>query len=462
MRKRIEKIGWEEAILSGAGVISLAALFVHWLRTNPGQPAASVIAAACSAALFGVFGVRFVCAWMEEWRAGQETGPARAIREPVRPAVLVKIALTCALVCAAALVLVYIFQLAGGSRQAFRDAVKIWQRLDTQHYLAIAQDWYESDAELGRRVQLVFLPGYPLVIRLMHLIVRDWLAAGFIVSGLSFCGAGVMLYLLARLDTDHAGALRALKYTLILPGAFFFAAPMSEGLFFLLSVSCLYGLRRGKWLFAGVMGGLAAFTRSLGIVLAAPAAYLWLTELIARVPEGEKKTPAARRIGQAAAILLIPAGFGAYCLVCRAVSGDAFKFLEYQREHWNQSMGLFFDTAAYQTRYALQEYAGGDWTTMMGLWIPNLLCTFGALAIMAIAARRLKPVYSVYFFAYYVIAVGTTWLLSAPRYLAACAPLPLALSQLTKDRRADDILTVLLTILYTLYAMCMANRWQVW
>ena len=462
MKKLIEKVKREDAVLIGAGLIILAALFIRWLGTDGDKTAAGIAAAVLSAVLFAAFGVRFVGAWMDQWRSMRENGRVRMIREPVRPAVLIRIAVVCLAACAAALLLVYIFQLAGGSRQRFSDAVRIWERLDSQQYLGIARDWYLSDAELDRRVQLVFLPGYPMAIRLVHLVIRDWLAAGFAVSSLSFAGAGVMLYRLARLDTDHAGALRALKYTLILPGAFFFAAPMSESLFFLLSVSCLYCLRRGGWLAAGVLGGLAAFTRSLGITLLVPAGYIWLTELIASVPEGEKRTPVSRRAAQLAALLLIPAGFGAYCLVCRSVSGDAFKFLEYQREHWNQSAGLFFSTAAYQTEYALGKYASGELDILMGLWVPNLLCSFGALAVMMFAARRIKPAYSAYFLAYYVIAVGTTWLLSAPRYLTACAPLPLALSGLTEDRRTDDVLTVVLTVLYALYAMCMANRWQVW
>jgi len=311
-------------------------------------------------------------------------------------------------------------------------------------------------------VQLVFLPGYPLMIRLVHLVVRDWTVAAFTVSILSFSCAGVMLYRLARLDHDHAGALRVLKYALILPGAFFFAAPMSEGLFYLLSVSCLYAIRRKSWLAAGILGGLAAFTRSLGLMLIVPAGYTLVTELVSKRPAGEKKTPVFRRVLQFACLLLVPAGFGAYCLVCRSVSGNPFQFLIYQREHWSQQAGLFFHTAAYQTQNAVARFREGDIQIMLGLWASNLVCSFGALTVMAMAARRLKPVYSVYFMAYFVVAIGTTWLLSAPRYLAACASLPLALAGMTEDRRRDDVLTVLLVLLYALYAMFMANRWQVW
>lgn len=454
MEKLLSKIKPVETILSLAGLIVLALLLLFWRVTHMGTTKAGVCAAFLSVGLFAVFGVRLVSAWMREWR---EAKPVRAVPEPVRASVLVRIFLTCLLAEAVPLLLVYVFQVIGGSRESFSDALSIWEKLDSRHYLDIARDWYLSDASRDRVVQLVFLPGYPLMIRLFYPLVGSWLGAGFLVSSLSLSGAGVMLYLLARLDSDHAGALRALKYTMLVPGAMFFAAPMSESLFFLLSVSCLYCVRRGLWLPAGFLGGLAAFTRSLGLALIVPAVYCLVTDTLS-----DRRVSPARRAGQLAALLLIPAGFGAYCLICRAVSGDAFKFLEYQRDNWHQSPGLFFGTAAYQTEYAAARWQSGDIEALMGLWLPNLVCSFGALTVMAAAARRLKPAYSVYFMAYYVIAVGATWLLSAPRYLAACAPLGLGLSSLTEDRRADDILTVLLVILYVLYAQCMANRWQVW
>ena len=460
--ERLRAVRPADAILSGVGLIALVVLFAVWHRKHADMPTLSVCAAGLSVALFAVFGVRFVQSWMDEWRAVRAQPQPRMVPEPVKWTVLAKVFGVCLCAEAAALLIVFVFRVMAGNRQSFFEALSIWEHLDSQHYLDIARDWYLNDAGLDRVVQLVFLPGYPLMIRLFHLVIKNWTAAGFAVSIVSFCCAGVMLYKLARLDTDHAGALRVLKYALILPGAYFYAAPMSEGLFFLLSVSCLYAIRREKWLAVGILGGLAAFTRSLGLMLAVPAGYQLITSILSARPEGEKKTPVGRRVLQFAALLLIPAGFGVYCLISRDVSGDPFKFLVYQREHWGQKAGFFFHTAAYQTQNAIWRFGDGDLNTMIGLWIPNLVCSFGALGIMAIAVRRVKPVYSVYFMAYYIVAIGTTWLLSAPRYLLACAPLPLALSGLTKDRRADDVLTVLLMILYMFYAMCMANRWQVW
>ena len=302
-------------------------------------------------------------------------------------------------------------------------------------------------------MQLVFLPGYPLAIRLMHVFVGDYLFAGLLVSALSFAGAGCIIYRLARLDMGHAGAVRTLKYLCLMPGAFFFAAPMSESLFLLLCALCVYCARKGRWLAGCLFGALAAFTRSLGLMLFAPLFFELVSSL---VKEGRQ-----RPLGRFAALLLIPLGFGAYCAVNYFVSGDPFKFMEYQREHWGQQMGFFFNTASYQLREAVENYAS-DPTTVLGLWLPNLICIFASLAVMLLAAKRLRPSYTAWFIAYFVIAIGATWLLSAPRYLAALLPLPLALSSLSKRPWADNALTILLALFSLFYLIAFALRWQVW
>ena len=85
----------------------------------------------------------------------------------------------------------------------------------------------------------------------------------------------------------------------------------------------------------------------------------------------------------------------------------------------------------------------GNLRQLFGLWLPNLAYSFGALGLMAAAAKRLRPSYTAYFLAYFVVAIGATWLLSAPRYLAACFPLALALAALADTRRKDALATFL-------------------
>ncbi|HCS72380.1 MAG TPA: hypothetical protein DIW17_00695, partial [Clostridiales bacterium] len=122
---------------------------------------------------------------------------------------------------------------------------------------------------------------------------------------------------MVRLDHSYEYAVRALTYLCILPGAFFFAAPMSESLFLLLSVSCIYFLRRKNWLIACLLAGWASFTRSLGLTLLAPI----LFEMIAddRKISADKTDKSKFKYFNIVFILL---GFGAYLLVNYQVSGN--------------------------------------------------------------------------------------------------------------------------------------------
>ena len=160
--------------------------------------------------------------------------------------------------------------------------------------------------------------------------------------------------------------------------------------------------------------------------------------------------------------LLVPLGFAAYCYINWRVSGNPFQFLIYQREHWNQRTGLFFSTAAYQTDYFLRSLTTGGWRDALGLWLPNLIACFAALGLLAAAAPKLRASQTAWFLAYYIVAVGATWLLSAPRYLLVLLPVPLALAQCTRARTAGRVLTALSALASLGYLAAFALRWQVW
>ena len=432
-----------EVWISGAGLLGLTALVVFWWHENPGVTAPGRAAALLSAALFAAVCLRFVPRWMEFWR----DAPALPTqKQDASPHFSLKLFFVLLAVDAAVILLVYLLRVALGYRESFVDALQFWTCTDSQHYLDIARDWYLSEGSWDRLVQLVFLPGYPLAVRAMVAVAGDYLYAGLLVSAFAFAGAGCVFYRLLRLDMPHADALRALKYLCILPGTFFFAAPMSESLFLLLCLACVYCARLRRWYLAGLLGGLAAFTRSLGVALLVPV--LW--ELVA-----ERKSGKARRF---LALLLIPLGFAAYCGVNYAVAGNPFQFMTYQSVHWGQHPGFFFNTAAYQLEHALSA----DVRTALGLWLPNVLYSLAALVLLFFAAPRMRPSYLAFFIAYYVAAVGVTWLLSAPRYLVALFPVPLALGIVTRTPRADRIVTACCGMLYLLYACAFVLRWQVW
>lgn len=446
------------ALVSALGVTVLAFLFAFWWMRHPDITPAGWVSAFLSATLFGVLGVRLVYWWFESW-AGvlHEEAPSPRIAEPLRKRDILGVFLALLGVEAGFVLLVFSIQVMEGCQDPLKVALDIWTKTDSQHYLAIAEDWYLSQGELDRLVQLVFLPGYPLLMRFFQSFMGDYLHGGMLASALCFAGGGSILYCLARLDGDHQRALRAVKYTCLLPGAFFFAAPMSESLFFLLSVSCVYCGRKNRFALAGLLGGLAAFTRSLGLTLLAPVCFDFIQHLLT---PGQK--PAGKTVLRGLSILLIPLGFLAYCAICKDVSGEWFKFMEYQSEHWHQSIGLFFNTAAYQMEYAIARYEELNYASFIGLWIPNLFCSFLCLTVMALSVRRQHAGHTAYFIGYFVIAIGATWLLSAPRYLLVLFPVSIGLADLTEKRSADSFATALLAVISTLYTFMFAWRWQVW
>ncbi|MGI6142073.1 MAG: hypothetical protein ACOYEH_10175 [Caldicoprobacterales bacterium] len=463
----------ESKIITGIFFTVLTVSVYYWLVAVAYGSPASRFGALVNAALFAVLGIRFIPLWTESWniagrmenrRAEQSIDVTPSNETVINKITLLKIFLAFLVFDFCIILLIYILQLMSDNAAPFRESLEIWESIDSRHYLDIAKDWYFRAGDWNRLVQLVFLPGYPLMTRIVNILVGNVLYSGMIVSGLCFAGAGTIAYLLVRLDHSHRHALRVLKYLCILPGAFFFAAPMSESMFLLLSVCCIYFLRKKEWFYACITGGAAAFTRSLGLVLFIPALYEMIADEAETMPSvschgRDKKLSWAAKYGN---LIFIPFGFGSYLLINYQVSGNPFQFLIYQKEHWHQSISFFFNTTAYQIDYAMGCIQGQNYHDLLALWLPNLFCIFAGLIIMLIAVRKLRPSYTAYFMAYYVIAIGATWLLSGPRYLLTLFPIPMALAVIGKKPWLDTILTIGLSVFLGMYAYMFVNHWNVW
>ena len=436
--------------ICAAGYAALALAYVLWLRQSNDSAWAKALAFV-SVAMFAAVCRRFVPGWMRFWDARCPLPETDTGTEP--PNMLRRIFLCLLSWVIFIIALVYVLRGLMGHGWDFRTYLNFWTGTDSYHYLCIARDWYLSEGDWDRLVQLVFLPGYPIAVRLVNFLVGNYLYSGLIVSAVCFAGTGCVFYRLLRLDRGHETSLRCVKYLCIIPGAFFFAAPMSESLFMLLCAGCLYLSRKEKWLPACLLGGLAAFTRSLGMALFVPV----LFEMAARI----FLQKGAHRFFRLGLLLLIPSGFACYCFINWQVSGDAFKYMEYQSVHWGQNLGLFFNTAAYQLDNAIWRF-GSDDALFWGLWLPNLLAQFASLGIMISAAKKLRPAYTAWFIAYYFVAIGATWLLSAPRYLAGLLVMPMALGELSHSKGTDAVASALCIALGFAYLLAFAARWQVW
>ena len=364
--------------LDALGLAALAALFVLWCVRTPGLSVPGGIAAGCSAALFAAVGLRFVPAWVHFWQREGDAPAAVPAAEPAHMGSRIFAALLA--LDLVLLLLTWSVRALAGQPETLAQALEFWRCTDSRHYLDIARDGYIAAGDPDRVVQLVFLPGYPLVVRAVMRLIPSDICAGLLTSALCFAGAGCMIYRLLRLDLPHRDAVQRRRVD----------------------------------------------TR------------------------------------QVVGALLVPLGFAAYCYINWRVSGNPFQFLIYQREHWNQRTGLFFSTAAYQTDYFLRSLTSGGWHDALGLWLPNLIACFAALGLLAAAAPKLRASQTAWFLAYYIVAVGATWLLSAPRYLLVLLPVPLALAQCAQKRTANIVLTALSALAALGYLAAFALRWQVW
>ena len=431
-------------LISGAGITLLLFWLIRWYFENPARAFPQMAAAVVSVLLFAVVGLLAVQRWADFWSSEIEPDADESSAVSGWKVFL-------ALIVWDVLILFLAWPLRcllNGS-MTLQQSMEAWVSGDSYHYLCIAKDWYLSSGEIDRIVQLVFLPGYPILIRVAHFMIPNWTYAALTVSGICFALAGTLFYRLARLDLGDGGARRALTALCLFPGSFFLAAPMSESLFLLCCVGCLYLARKEKWLPACLLGAYAAFTRSLGITLLVP--------LILELVHIRKKV----RFADCASLLLVPLGFAAYLLVNQQIAGNPFQFLIYQSEHWHQNLGLFFNTAAYQTDYAIGTIHDNP-HNFWGLWMPNLIASFGALILMILAGQKMRGSWMVWFVPYYFIAIGATWLLSAPRYLLVFFPLSEAVSVLTEKKGVRAIVFLLLGILSFLYFLAYLLRWQVY
>jgi len=202
-----------------------------------------------------------------------------------------------------------------------------WDHWDATNYVRIAQFGYQNVYDLA------FFPLFPAVIWTIGHVLGSWsyLFVGTVISNLALLGALFVIYQLAVESMGEQVAHRTLLYLCIFPTAFFFFSAYNESLFLLLTASAFLAMRRQRWWLAGILGMLAALTRSAGLFLVIP--YLW--ELW--VSQGSIIGIRQKTLLRLLPIVLIPLGTALYCLYCWNVWGDPIAFVTVQ-SNWARQL----------------------------------------------------------------------------------------------------------------------------
>jgi len=329
-------------------------------------------------------------------------------------------------------------------------------RWDSAWYLVIAHFGYRPNLGHITAARAAFFPLYPLGIRALA-----WAGSPPILAGVAISTAALAagLYGIHRLATLELGgpsgaggeaARLAVLATAFAPMAFFFSAVYSESLYLALSVGVFWASRQGRWAVAGMLGGLAAATRSAGLVLVIPALALYLYGPRADAP------PSARRSGLAGLapryrpradllwLAAIPAGAGAFSLALALAHGDALAPLRAQGVWERHFAGPFFavwdglragfeggrQLLSFQRAHVYFPEAKGSPTVAAGHNLIQLGFLLAALPALAGAFRRLPFAYGLYVVVALALPlsepVAGQPLMSLPRFLVVLFPLSIA------------------------------------
>jgi len=283
----------------------------------------------------------------------------------------------------------------------------IWKRWDASLYLNIAQNGYTAIGD--DRFLIVFFPLYPALVALGDIVFRDYLLSAFLVAGIASIAAGLGLRELTRLDFSERTAQLAVVFLFIFPTSYFLHIPYTESLFLALVIGSFVAARKRSWILAGVLGGLACLTRVNGLVL--------LPALAFEVYAEYRDTKQVDR--RWLFLLLIPLGFSGYLFLNYYVTGDAFMFMTYQREHWYRYFRWPWE-GIWETYKRMDNPKPVD-AQMTGVQ-ELLFVLVGAFATI-FGWRHLRNSYRVWMVVNWLLFVSTSFVLSVPRYTLSLFPI---------------------------------------
>jgi hypothetical protein len=332
-------------------------------------------------------------------------------------------------------------------------------RWDAAWYLVIAHYGYRPDLGSYTTSRDAFFPLYPLGLRAISSLGVPPIGAGVLLSMVALALALYGIHRLTTLELSRAGRGRlagervadaarlAVLLSAFAPMAFFLSAVYSESLYLALSVGLFWSARQGRWALVGVLGALAAATRSTGLVLLLPALMIYLYgPREDRQPDRERPgwrgfRPRYRLRSDAAWLALVPLGVVAYGAYFALSGGDALAPFRAQGVWGRYFAGPYVGVwdgvrAAFEGARQLLSlqrrhiyYPAGSGSPFVEAGHNLLLLAFLLAAIPAVVGvvRRLPLAYGAYVIAALALPlsdpVRSQPLMSLPRFLLVLFPL---------------------------------------
>lgn len=270
-----------------------------------------------------------------------------------------------------------------------------------------------------------FLPGFPLLIRGASFVVRDDVAAAWVVDLVGEALGLWFVYKLVRRERDHRAAAFSVWMVALLPTAVFFIAPFTEAPFMAAAAASLYYAREGRFGPAAVAGAAATAMRLTGLAL--------LPALVLEVMTRQRRTGnAAARGVLVLSMILLPLVL--YCAYMQLRTGDALAMFH------AQTLPSFAHNAA-----PPWQGLAAAWNTMMSApdgetrSIFAREVAFGLLGLVACMAMwvstRVPRSFALYCSVAWLMTASLTFWRSEPRYILALFPAVIVLADVTQRSR---------------------------
>jgi hypothetical protein len=344
-------------------------------------------------------------------RYGSGTAPATGLEAPVwRPWVnLVLLALVVKTLMVSLTLFAY-----GCSPDPLTALGRTWDQWDAQHYLYLATHGYTATGDA--RNLIAFFPLYPALLAAVSAIGLPVRIAALLISNIAGAVAAILLYEIAGLERGEKAAFRAAAIFTLFPTAYFLLVGYTEALFCAFAFGAVLAARRQRWLFSGMLGGLAAATRLTGLAL---LPFLLIEVVLAR--------RALARLGEAiVSPLLVVLGFATYLTTNQLVLGNPLAFIDVQREHWAHSISAPWVGFANAIR-GIEWRVPWEKLTVGGGEIAGGLTAYAAATLSWL---RLRPSDAAYATLLTVMVTFLPFWLSIPRYLLSMYPLFLLLGRI--------------------------------
>lgn len=301
---------------------------------------------------------------------------------------------------------------------------QLWERWDTQHYVAIAEHGYSSPDTY--EFAQAFFPLYPMAIRGLSALGLNGVMAGMLISAVASVVALAFLYKLAEEDLYPGAGTRAMLYLALFPTAVFLTAAYSESLFLAGAIPAFYFARRHRWHLVGVPAAVAMGTRVAGI-------FVLIGLAVEFFRQRDFDRDRIKKVAGSAALALAP--LVAYMAYLWAANDDPFYFVTAQEAGWQRELTHPWDAlkATWNTYY-------GDYPSVWLLaWRVEIAAAAAGIAATAWAVARKEYGYAAYMGTLMIPLLLSSWYLSIPRMLLSMFPIPLLIASVTRAEQRHGL-----------------------